>query len=97
MTVVTYRSERPGPWLVKKLGLVNIHDEWKCFGESCVIHNPSAHHMLWWTPVFDSHTGLVSRLCPSHQVAHPDPDSLAWLAQHNPYTRHVCKCRCCHG
>ena len=95
MVVWAYRSDKPGPWVEKRLGLYNVHDEWKCFGTACVIHNPSDHHMVWWEPDFEPSTGLISRFCPDHNVAHPDPDSLSWALSYNPGIRHVCKCECC--
>lgn len=79
-----------------------------CEGSSCCIHNPSDHHMKGWLLTFRSDRAIP---CPTHQdhpltlserqcehgCGHPDPDSLAWLAQHDPegeWGVHGC-CGCC--
>ena len=97
MVVYDYRSLTPGQWVEKELALFNVHRRSQCAGDPCVLHEPSDHHMLWWEPVFDQSTGLISRFCPEHHVAHPDPDSWAWVSKVAGHRigRHVCKCVCC--
>lgn len=58
--------------------VVNVHPIEKCAGQVCVVHNPSAHHMLTWKASWDNAFGLVTREC-EHEYQHPDPDSLAWM------------------
>lgn len=57
----------------------SVHDATACEGESCVLHNPSDHHMADWPMVrrFDLRPPIVERQC-EHGVGHPDPDSAAW-------------------
>ncbi len=56
---------------------MKIHDEKKCRGRHCPIHNPSAHGMVDWPKVVRE-TGLIERTCP-HGIGHPDPDSVAYF------------------
>jgi hypothetical protein len=92
-------------------GVVAItHAPEVCDGSFCCVHNPSDHHMRDWPLTFRTDNGM---LCPSHSghglvlsericehgCGHPDPDSLAWLRQHDPFDIgswgiHGC-CRCC--
>ena len=75
-----------------------VHDEVKCHGRTCVIHNPSRHAMRQW-PMHLRETGLVERIC-EHGVGHPDPDSAAWFDEFGPvgsrgtWTSHGCD-HCC--
>lgn len=57
--------------------LSNVHDESKCAGRPCVLHNPSDHHMREWPMLFRADRHLMERTCP-HGVGHPDPDDLSW-------------------
>jgi hypothetical protein len=67
--------------------LMNVHDESKCFGSTCLIHNPSDHALKDWPYHWRGDIGVMERICP-HGIGHPDPDSLG------PKT-HGCD-GCCH-
>lgn len=56
-----------------------FHSPAQCVGETCVIHNPSSHNMVWW-PMHVRIGGLIERLCP-HRVGHPDPDSIGYYSR----------------
>lgn len=63
-------------------GVVQTHGEAVCAGSTCVIHNPSAHHMRYWEIRFErAEWYLAYRKCPKHSMEHPDPDSLAFLQE----------------
>lgn len=94
-------SPRPGV-------VVANHAATVCQGGPCCIHNPSEHHMKEWQMVFRSDRAvlcpthgdhaltLTERVC-KHGCGHPDPDSLAWLEEHDPeggWGVHGC-CGCC--
>ena len=53
--------------------LVNVHDDSLCAGRTCVIHNPTEHHMVEWTLHWREDRGIFERIC-EHGVGHPDPD-----------------------
>lgn len=53
--------------------LGNVHSKRKCLGETCVIHNPSNHHMRSWPLIWRDDRGIFERLC-GHGIGHPDPD-----------------------
>jgi len=53
--------------------LVNVHDEKLCKGRTCVIHNPSDHHMKDWPQIWRNDRGIFERQC-EHGIGHPDPD-----------------------
>ncbi len=55
-----------------------VHAVQDCRGKHCVIHNPSAHHMLSWPTHWREDRYLMERLCP-HGIGHPDPDHIAFL------------------
>lgn len=57
-----------------------VHDAQVCTGRTCIIHNPSDHHMRDWKVIFKHiPAGLhMERLCP-HGVGHPDPDSVSYF------------------
>ena len=55
--------------------LGNAHNENKCAGQHCVLHNPSDHHMRNWTQAWTDVTRTMSRVCP-HSLTHPDPDDV---------------------
>jgi hypothetical protein len=69
--------------------LTNVHSQDKCAGRACVLHSPSAHHMVTWPTLFRADLGIMERICP-HGIGHPDPDDLAfhvslghdWLGVH---------------
>ena len=66
---------------VPSQGLVQTHGPAMCAGQTCVIHNPSAHHMREWELYFDPQFAyLAFRKCP-HGYEHPDPDSLAFTVK----------------
>lgn len=67
--------------------LTGIHDEGRCAGEHCCIHNPSDHAMRDFPRYWRADRGLMERICP-HGVGHPDPD------QRFADTTHGC-CGCC--
>lgn len=56
--------------------LLKTHDESKCRGQFCVIHNPSNHHMRTWPLNWRSDKGVMERIC-EHGIGHPDPDCAA--------------------
>jgi hypothetical protein len=55
--------------------LGGVHRPDQCFGDHCVIHNPSDHNMRDFPTHWRSDLGLMERICP-HGVGHPDPDDL---------------------
>lgn len=61
--------------------LLITHDESKCAGQSCCVHNPSDHHMRKWPLSWREDKGVMERICP-HGVGHPDPDD----AEHHTRT-----------
>lgn len=96
MVVLAYKTGTSGDWLVAYLRLKNVHEPTRCYEEVCAIHAPTSHHMRWWPPMFNPSTGLIFRFCP-HDVAHPDPDSAAWVERHSGEVLHRCECSCCSG
>jgi hypothetical protein len=67
--------------ILEEQGYSNIHSPEKCAGQACMIHNPSKHKMVDW-PInlrLDK-GGPADRQCP-HNVGHPDPDSMAFMAK----------------
>jgi hypothetical protein len=78
------------PYLGVQIGTVRlrVHDQEKCAGQPCVIHNPSDHHMQDWKLNWRADRGIMERLCPAHGIGHPDPDDL------NRNGVHGC-CGCC--
>lgn len=77
--------------------LVDVHPAWACSGRSCVVHNPSDHHMRGWRLNWRGDRGLMERICP-HGVGHPDPDDLAYQrsVSREWQGHHGCD-GCCHG
>lgn len=57
--------------------LINVHDESKCKGRHCVMHNPSNHHMREWPLNWRDDIKVMERICP-HGIGHPDPDDAAY-------------------
>lgn len=53
--------------------LVNVHDQGKCKGEYCTIHDMSDHHMRSFPQHWRGDRYMMERICP-HGVGHPDPD-----------------------
>jgi len=54
--------------------LVGVHDQSRCNGQPCTIHNRTQHNMRMWVQHFRSDNGLMERLCPNHGTGIPDPD-----------------------
>lgn len=57
--------------------LGNVHNQNKCAPDTCVIHNPSDHHMRGWTSSWNDITVTMWRICP-HGLLHIDPDELLY-------------------
>lgn len=56
--------------------LLTVHSPEQCAGQpSCVIHNPSDHHMKTWPLDWRGDRYLMERVC-EHGVGHPDPDHI---------------------
>lgn len=80
--------------------LYNVHNPNDCAGRPCAIHNPSNHPLKHSQRTF--HDGVIFRVC-SHNVEHPDPDSIAWLTLASDdltvpaiASQHICCiARCC--
>lgn len=53
--------------------IVGVHSQLLCKGRSCIMHNPSRHHMRDWPLTWRDDKGVFERACP-HGVGHPDPD-----------------------
>jgi hypothetical protein len=49
----------------------------QCLGTTCVIHNPSDHHMRSWPMHWRPGRGIMERIC-SHGTGHPDPDQFEY-------------------
>lgn len=77
-----------------------VHSYMDCAGTSCAIHLPSNHAMVTWKRVLRvDRSCLLERLCPTHGIGHPDPDSVnhfAMLGIKGDWTTHGC-CGCCPG
>lgn len=61
--------------------LKGIHLSSECAGRTCLVHNPTDHHMRHWPLLWDSNQQLFLRLC-RHGYAHPDPDG--WGSKEHP-------------
>ena len=76
---------------------LRVHSAERCKGESCVIHNPSAHAMRGFPTHWRADRALMERICP-HGIGHPDPDDLAHYKSLRPedkyYAVHGCD-GCC--
>lgn len=59
------------------LVLRNVHAAQHCFGRACVLHNPSTHHMRFWSLGWRDDTGVFERRC-AHGIGHPDPDQFEY-------------------
>ena len=79
-----------------------VHNKETCGGESCVIHNPSNHHMKDWPTHWREDRGMMERICKCG-IGHPDPDDLihrikqakiAGVKDTNYLSIHGC-CGCC--
>jgi hypothetical protein len=82
----------------------NVHKNSACEGESCVIHNPSDHHLKdakvilrSWSPFSSKPHGFAERFCP-HGIGHSDPDSVAFYARQGVHGMGIHGCDgCCNG
>lgn len=78
MSTIKIKSPKyPNTWKLNSGQVVTTHDESKCKGQYCCIHNPSDHHMRDWPMHWRDDTGVMERICPCG-VGHPDPDDLAY-------------------
>lgn len=59
---------------------MKTHDESKCSGEFCCVHNPSDHPLRGAPLHFRLRGGilLAERIC-EHGIGHPDPDHLSHM------------------
>lgn len=77
-----------------------VHSKDNCSG-ACAIHNPSNHAAKDWKRFWRYDRGLMERMCPEHNVGHPDYDHMRYLesldARKAYYEGiHGC-CGCYHG
>ncbi len=76
--------------------LRNVHDRSKCAHRTCVVHNPSDHHMRRWELHWRNDRGIFERIC-EHGVGHPDPDQYEYWRETNQQGQAVHGCDfCCH-
>lgn len=63
--------------------------------KSCVIHNPTPHHMQHWALHWRADRGIFERICPCG-IGHPDPDQHPyWDSTGRDHEKiHGC-CGCC--
>lgn len=57
---------------------MQVHDTTTCAGQTCCIHNPTAHHMVDWPQLWRADRYLMERTC-THGIGHPDPDHMAHI------------------
>ena len=76
--------------------VTRVHPATQCAGRPCVVHNPSDHHMRDWNLNFRADKGQMERLCPEHNVGHPDPDDMLYQVEQGREWMgiHGC-CGCC--
>lgn len=60
----------------------NVHDPANCVGQACCIHNPSEHPLRLAPLNWRADRDIIERVC-RHNIGHPDPDGLAFLARLN--------------
>lgn len=53
--------------------LKNVHKDSRCAGRTCIIHNPTDHHMVDWRLHWRDDRAIFERIC-DHDIGHPDPD-----------------------
>ncbi len=69
----------------------DVHDEARCAGKYCAVHNPSDHHMRSWKQQWRDDRRIIVRVCPKHNVRHPDPDN-NWEADSYFWVHRCCGC-----
>lgn len=74
--------------------LKNIHRAVACQGQTCVIHNPTDHHMREWNLLWRGDRGIFERTCP-HGIGHPDPDQYDFWALNNRKYEAIHSCDGC--
>ena len=94
-------TEIPCQWdshgeAVDWIRLRNVHNHSDTCDQSCVIHNPTDHHMSRWPLLWRDDRAIFERLC-KHGIGHPDPDQNPyWNAADQAWQgRHGCD-GCCH-
>lgn len=80
--------------------LLRTHPDDRCQGEFCCVHNPSAHPLNTAPLSWDGEKLVMSRMC-AHDIAHPDPDHIAFSraiseADATVQAEHTCD-GCCMG
>lgn len=75
--------------------LRNVHDEARCKGQTCMVHNPLHTHMDDWPLHWRDDRRIFERIC-SCGVGHPDPSQFDhWEAIGEEWqVLHGC-CGCC--
>lgn len=78
--------------------LHNVHAAESCVGRTCVIHDPTMHHMSKWPMHWRDDRGIFERICP-HGIGHPDPDQFEYwdLIDAGAQAVHGCDGCCCDG
>jgi len=56
---------------------ISVHNKEDCWGQYCVIHNPSNHNMRNWPTHWRDDRQLMERICKCG-IGHPDPDDLSF-------------------
>lgn len=85
MSSLSQDPEHPDTWLIPAsyqnghmvqtpIAVKGVHLEAWCAGKTCLVHNPSDHHMRRWPLLWNDQRLCFERLCP-HDITHPDPDS----------------------
>lgn len=74
-----------------EIRMSNVHSE--CYAETCVIHNPTDHHMREWPLHWYADGGFFVRYC-HHLSLHPDPDTVEWTKSQGLSLEHGCD-GCC--
>lgn len=76
--------------------LRDVHGESSCAGRTCVIHNPTAHHMSEFPLHWRHDRGIFERIC-EHGIGHPDPDQFDYWIETGQESQGVHGCDgCCY-